>query len=595
MCGIAGFIGRGDTRDLARMSAALEHRGPDGYGEWTDPQHGFYLAVRRLAILDRESAAQPMRAPHQPIVVAYNGEIYNHAELRRELEQAGSRFVTNHSDTEVLLNGYREWGPALTTRLNGMWAFAIYDSCRHTLVLSRDRFGQKPLFYSAQNGTFAFASELTALLQHPAIDRSVSSLSVQKYFAYGFIPAPQSLYQHIFKLPAGCNLLVDTRTLATNVSRYWDFALEEDDSPDDARTESALAERLRFLLRDAVRRQFQADVPVGVFLSGGIDSSALSYFAAQQTPHPIDTFSIGFDHPAFDETDQALSVSALLGTRHTVKRLSSADARCVLPRIASVLDEPIGDSSIVSTHVLCEVARQKVTVALGGEGADELFGGYDPFRALRLARLYSQLVPKPVHRAIRLVAARLPSRSGYMPLDYRLTRMLRGLSYPPALWNPTWIGPLEPSELQDCFEDCASIESIYSEAIDLWDSSRQSGLVEKTMQFYVKLYFQDDILAKVDRAGMMNSLETKYLFKQAMRPLLPASIVDQRKHGFAVPMAQWLREGWLVPPTGTEPGGPRPEFVNRNLTAHRLGAENNAVFLWSLWLLRQILDARADL
>ena len=416
MCGIAGFVGCGDTEDLARMSEALRHRGPDGYGEWQDSARAIYIAVQRLAILDREHAAQPMCAPDGDLVVAYNGEIYNHGELRQQLEETGSRFFTHHSDTEVLLHAYREWGPALTDHLNGMWAFAIYDARRHSLFLSRDRFGQKPLFYTAQKRAFVFASEVTSLLQHRAVGRSISSSSVQKYFAYGFIPAPHSLYEQIFKVPAGCNLIVDTRTLAYRVARHWDFSLEE--AEDSSReTDEERADTLRVLLRQAVRRQLRSDVPVAVFLSGGIDSSSISYFAAREAPQPLETFSVGFEHSGFDESEQALRVSSLLGTHHTVKTLAVPEARCVLPRMASRLDEPIGDSSIVCTHLLCETARQQVPVALGGEGADELLGGYGPFRALGLARLYARITPKPIHRAIRMIAARVPSRTGYMTLD----------------------------------------------------------------------------------------------------------------------------------------------------------------------------------
>ena len=617
MCGIAGFIGRGESGDLARMSEPLRHRGPDGYGEWHDQDEGVHLAVRRLAVIDPAHAAQPFCSEDGSFVLAYNGEIYNHRELRRRLEQAGARFVTNHSDTEVLLHAYREWGPGMTAHLNGMWAFAIYDAARHSLFLSRDRFGQKPLFYSSQHGAFAFASELSGLLPHPSISRTLSALAVQKYLAYGFIPAPHSLYEQIFKLPAGCNLIVDTRTLACQVSRYWDFSMEPEETAEPA--VPALAEELRALLDQAVQRQMQSDVPLGVLLSGGIDSSAISYFAARHAGVPLPTFSVGFEHAGFDESAQAQRVASWLHTQHVSRTLSASEARRILPAIVSHLDEPLGDSSIICTYLLCETARSTVTVALGGEGADELFGGYDPFRVLNAARWYSHVAPKPVHAAIRLIAGRMPSRAGYMSLDYRLTRLLRGLSYQPALWNPVWIGGLEPSELAACFDEPLSPDSIYAEAIDLWDGCRQTGLIERSMQFYLKLYLQDDILTKVDRAGMMHSLEvrspyldidlidfvrrlpaslllrhgqTKYLFKEAMRPVLPAWIVDQPKHGFAVPMAQWLREDWLCR-DGLALRGLNEAFVNGKLQAHRQGTQNDAVFLWSLWLLARMTDARA--
>ena len=385
--------------------------------------------------------------------------------------------------------------------------------------------------------------------------------------------------------------------------------------------EPEIVDTLRALVREAVRRQMRADVPVGVFLSGGIDSSAISYFATRELERPVETFAVGFEQPEFDETRQALRASAALGTRHTTTVLSDTLAADALRQIASRLDEPIGDSSLVCTYALCEAARTRVIVALGGEGADELFGGYDPFRVLHLARLYSRVMPRPVHRAIRLLAARLPNRPGYMTGPYRLTRMLRGLTYGPPLWNPAWIGPLDPGDLAQCFDQADSLESVYSEAIELWDSCRACDLVERTRLFFVKLYLQDDILAKVDRAGMMNSLEvrtpfldldlvefvcrlpsslihrrgrTKYVFKEAMRPLLPSWIIDQPKHGFAVPMASWLKQDRLPLDLTALPPGIRAPFVERSIAAHRKGRENNSVFLWSLWLLMQTMRTRSD-
>jgi asparagine synthase (glutamine-hydrolysing) len=616
MCGIAGFVGNGDRGDLGRMSGALRHRGPDGCGEWQAANAPVYLAVRRLAVVDLGHAAQPFAAEDESAVLAFNGEIYNHTELRRQLQTLGARFVTDHSDTEVLLHGYRQWGTALTDRLNGMWAFAIYDPSRRRLFLSRDRFGQKPLFYSRQNGTFAFASELTSLLEHGSLRPAISALAVQKYFAYGFIPAPYSLYENVHKVPAGCNVTIDVRTLEQQTTRYWDFVGAPIDAP--VRRIADVADELRALLLQAVARQMQSDVPVGVFLSGGIDSSAIAYFAARANRVPVKTFSIGFEDGDFDESRHAARVAAWLGAHHTAKTLDAAEARRVLPDLASRLDEPICDGSMICTHLLCETARPEVTVALGGEGADELFAGYDPFRILSLARWYSRLMPRPVHHAICLAAAQLPSRTGYMSFDYRLTRLLRGLTSPAPLWNPAWIGALAPDDLQACFTDPVELETVYAEAIQLWDSIPNGDLVEKTRQFYVKLYFQDDILTKVDRAGMLNSLEvrspfldldlidfvrrlptrallhrgqTKYAFKEAMRSVLPAWIVDRTKHGFAVPMARWLHAEWLQVDGATLPAGIDAHFVRRKIEAHRRGRENNAVFLWGLWLLAHTTDA----
>ncbi len=618
MCGIAGFVGEGTAEDLCRMATALRHRGPDASGTWHDHACGVHLAVTRLAVVDLTGGAQPMTSDDGAIVVAFNGEIYNHAELRRDLERAGAVFASSHSDTEVLLKAYATWGEALTQRLDGMWAFAIYDARRGVVLLSRDRFGQKPLYYSRQQGTFAFASELGSLARHARITATVSSRSLQKYLAYGFIPAPHSLYAGIEKLPAGCSVTLDIASMSHRTARYWEYQLEPDDSAQ-GRDVPQACERLRSALERAVHRQSRADVPVGVFLSGGLDSAVVASFCAHARPG-VQTFSIAFDRPAFDESAQATRVARLLQTTHVTQAFEMADLPALAEHVAQRLDEPIGDSSLLCTHLLCASARRHVTVALGGEGADELFGGYDPFRALQVAQWYARVVPRPVHQAIRLAASALPAGTGYMPLDLRVNRMLRGLACRQALWNPVWIGPVDPAELAECIGGPVDIEAVYEEAIELWERSPQASPVERTLQFFARLYLQDDILPKVDRASMMSALEvrspyldgevvdiarrlptelkvrrgtTKYLLKEAMRPLLPSWIVDQPKHGFAVPMAAWLREHDLPLQTDGLPRDIDAAFVRRKARAHRAGTENNAIFLWSVWLLAQSNASRA--
>ena len=588
------------------------HRFPDNEGLWSDQGLGVYLGHRRLSILDLVGGNQPMWTSDGKLGVICNGEIYNHLELRQKLQKKGHVFATDHSDTEVLLHGFREWGTDLPNWLNGMWAFAIYDRTRKILFLSRDRFGKKPLFYTLQNRTFAFASELTALIQHSHIESFVSQRSLKKYFAYGYIPAPSSFYAHIHKLPGGHNLIFDLNDFSLKVWKYWDFVLEPFESIP-KNPEEEWGEQLRELLRKAVKRRLMSDVPLGVFLSGGIDSSLITAFAAQILGgEKLKTFSIGFQEESFDESRYAQNVAKLFKTEHHLEMLSMEQARNLLPEIIARLDEPMGDSSLLPTYLLCRETRKHVTVALGGDGGDELFAGYDPFQALRLAELYSKLVPRPVHRAIRMAVSLLPVSHRNMSLDFKLKRTLRGLSYPKHLWNSVWLGPLEPKDLDELFQEPTDIEDIYSEAIEYWEACSQDNLVDKTLQFYTKLYLQDDIMVKADRASMMNSLEvrapfldielvdfvrripwqykyrngrTKYILKKALEPVLPHEILYRPKKGFGVPIGKWFRDGCLAFDGCKCPGMIDSRFIARKEEQHRHGRMDQRAFLWNVWLL----------
>ena len=553
------------------MNARLARRGPDGEGVYADPAAGVHLAHRRLAIIDLEGGRQPMATADGDLVVTYNGEIYNHEALRSRLEARGHRFATDHSDTEVLLHGWREWGEELPTHLSGMWAFALYDKHRGTLFCCRDRFGKKPFFYAARPGFFAFASELSALIAHPALaGATVSRAALRKYFAYGFIPAPNALYAGTHKLPGGESLLVDVRDGAVARRRWWSFCLEPDESLV-AAGEERMAARVLELLDAAVARRLMSDVPLGVFLSGGVDSSAVTALAARHAPD-VAAFSIGFDDPAFDESAMAREAAACCRVAHHVATLTLGDALALMPGIVGRLDEPMGDVSLIPTALLCRETRKHVTVALGGDGADELFAGYDPFKAIRAAQCYCRLAPKPLHAALALFAARLPVGHGYMAMSFKINRFLRGLSHPAKLWNPVWLGPLDPDGIAALFREPVDPEELYSEAIEVFDACPSRDMVDKTMEFYTRLYMQDDILVKTDRAGMMHSLEvrapfldgeltdyvrriphrfkfrngtTKYILKKALEPLLPRPVIYRKKQGFGVPVGRWLAEGLL--------------------------------------------------
>jgi len=611
MCGITGFVGKGNMDDVQRMTACLVHRGPDDEGIWYNTDEQVYLGHRRLSIIDISGGQQPMWTTDGLLGIVFNGEIYNHVELRKRLKTEGYHFVTDHSDTEVLLHGYRAWGLDLPNKLNGMWAFALYDRSNRVLFCSRDRFGKKPFFYSQQNGTFAFASELSAMARHPQLTTRLSNLALQKYFAYGYIPAPYSIYEDIYKLPAGHSLIYQIDTNEIKLKKYWDFVLEPfDHLPKNPELE--WGEQLRDLLDQAVQRRLMSDVPLGVFLSGGVDSSAIAALMSQHLGgKEVHTFSIRFTEPDFDESRYAARVANFLGTQHHVETLSLEKSQKLLPTIISNLDEPMGDSSLLPTYLLCRFARQQVTVALGGDGGDELFAGYDPFRALRWAQLYNKLIPKKIHEGIRMLFARLPVSHRNMSLDFKVKRTLQGLSYPSHLWCPVWMATLTPTELTELFEEPVSLEEIYSEAILQWESCQQPHLVDKTLQFYTKLYLQDDILVKLDRASMMVSLEgrspfldaelvdfvrkipsnykfrngqTKYLLKKALKPLLPQEIIYRSKKGFGVPIGKWFSQQQLtVDNTSTLPLNQK--MIQTKMDEHLQHRVDQRAFLWNMWIL----------
>jgi len=340
------------------------------------------------------------------LTILFNGEIYNSGELRRELEALGARFVTDHSDTEVLLHGWRQWGADLQNRLNGMWAFVIYDRRSNSVFMSRDRFGKKPLFFFAGPKIFVFASELTALREHPAVPATIDELALRKYFAYGYVPAPRTFLKGVSKLPGGHSLTLNLSDLSCHIESYWHYRADIDER---LTNESELTEQFLALSDQAVQRRLVADVPVGCFLSGGIDSSFITALATRHAGNDrIKAFSIGFEEASFDETRYARQVAAHVGAEHDVQTLSVDRALEILPELAARMDEPIADSSILPTFLLCAHARRSVTVALGGDGADELLAGYDPFRALRFARWYESVVPRPVHRGVSMLVAKMP-------------------------------------------------------------------------------------------------------------------------------------------------------------------------------------------
>ena len=616
MCGIAGFFGTGSGDDLVAMVRAEIHRGPDDEGLYADAELPLHLGFRRLTIRDATGGAQPMWNDERSIGIVFNGEIYNHVELRAELEKRGHRFRSSHSDTEVLVHGYAEWGAALPERLNGMFAFAAYDARKKTLFLARDRFGEKPLFYYTGRGLFAFASELYALVQHSGIEARPDVRALRKLFAFGYIPAPGALYEGCAKLPAGHSLELDLRSGAAPKLRcFWRFAVE----PDDAigrRGEPALIEELRELIMQAVGRRLVSDVPLGMFLSGGIDSSViLAALVRQRDPKSVKAFTIGFTEPSFDESAYARTVADHLGVDHQLRVLDMEKARDLIPDVLGRLDEPSGDPSLLPTYMLSAFTREQVTVALSGDGGDELFAGYDPFDALAPGALYQKFVPPPIHRLLRAAAERLPRSGKNMSFDFKLRRTLAGLSYPQNLWAPVWMSPLEPEFFGDLFGGNVRVEDVYEDVIATWEGCASTDPADRLMEYFTRFYLQDDILAKTDRASMMTSLESravfldndlvefarrlprhlkyrngarKYLLRRVAETWLPESITARRKKGFGIPTAQWLKTIPAEPPL-TPVAGLSTEFARKAWADHRAGRADRRLFLWTWMSLQHVL------
>lgn len=604
MCGIAGFLGTGDHVDIERMTRALAHRGPDDEQFYTDPINRLFFGFRRLSVLDHAGGRQPMQTADGNLTLIFNGEIYNHRELRHELEVRGHRFTSDHADTEVILHGYREWRDELPLRLNGMFAFAVYDCAKGTVFLARDRFGEKPLFIYRTPGLFAFASELSAITTHTAIDRTWNATALQKYFAYGYFPASSTPFTGVEKLPAGHRLVVRLADGAVSRSAYWSFHLQPDSQ---LSNEKQLAEELRDHLSTAVARRLQADVPLGILLSGGIDSSAIVALAAEnQDAADLSTFSIAFDEPSYDESAHARCVAQHIGTRHRVQRCSLDQMRDQIPSLLARIDEPLGDSSLLPTHQVCAFARKHVTVALSGDGGDELFAGYDPFRALGLSHVYQRLVPGGLHRWIAALIGRLPMSDSNMSLDFKLRRTLRGLNHRPALWNPIWMAPLAPNEIAELFAMPTDPEELYAEAITAWNACDSENTIDRTSEFFTRLYLQDDILTKSDRASMTESLElrapfldndlvdfatrlpahmkyrhgrTKHILRRAVARDLPSDIITRPKKGFGIPLSSWLRD--LPAPQGGQSELPLDEnWLATRWAEHR---ERRADWRHALW------------
>jgi asparagine synthase (glutamine-hydrolysing) len=599
ICGIASRFGAADADRLAAMSSALVHRGPDSGGEYVGGPVA--LAARRLSIIDLAGGDQPMTSTDGSCVVVQNGEIYNYPELRQELERDGHSFRT-HCDTEIHLHLYERHGPEYVRRLRGMFAVAIWDTRVQRLVLARDRYGIKPLYYRDAGDTLEFASEVRAL---PRGEIDLDAL--EAFLAFNSIPAPYSIFRDTRKLPAG-HVLVWTQDGGVTIDRYarpGPVPVEELRGDDEAE----LVEELRGRLRDSVRAHLLSDVPVGVLLSGGVDSAVLAALAAQETTDAVHTFTIGFRERSFDERDDARLVAERYGTNHH-ELLVQPDPKLLLPALAEAFDEPFADSSALPTYLVSQLAARHVKVALSGEGGDELFGGYYTYAADLLADRVA-----PLARLARPLVERLPSSSARASFDYKAKRFVRSAQLPPLERHHGWKEIFSPdmrAELRgtaSAFDPVDIYRARYAETAGAEPLARLQDVD-------FGIYLVDDLLVKTDRASMAHSLEArvpfldsvvtnfafalparhkvrglskKVLLRKAAAPLVPREIIHGRKRGFSIPAAAWLRgelepfaRATLSPETLRSQGFFQPAPVTRLLDEHVAGAQDWSRQLWGL-------------
>jgi asparagine synthase (glutamine-hydrolysing) len=626
MCGIAGLFHLTtpkpvDPTRVERMCDALVHRGPDGSGVWTAP--GVGLGFRRLAIIDLAGSPQPMHAADGRAVLVFNGEIYNFRELRRELEAGGAKFRTD-GDGETIIAAYQRWGVDCLSRLHGMFAFALYDLDQRTLLLARDRLGVKPLFTARlSDGSLAFASELKGLLAHPLLRREPNLQAVEDYMTWGYVPDHTSLLQGVEKLPAGHYQILRHDAEPGKPVRWWDVSFAERRKGSEADLQAELLHHLR----EAVTSRMVADVPLGAFLSGGVDSSAVVALMAEASREPVRTCSIGFDEAALDETAYAEQVAQLFATNHQSRRVDSSDF-ADLDRLAGIFDEPFADASALPTLRVCEVARESVTVALSGDGADEAFAGYRRQVFHAGEERVRGLLPLGFRRSVFGALGRVYPKADWAPRPLRAKSTLQALATSGSEAYARAVAICSPELREQLYSpEFMRSRGVYR-AEQRWietmaSAEARSGL-DRAQYADLMFWLPGDILTKVDRTSMAVSLEAreplldhrliefaatlpekmrvhrgegKWLMKRTMRRFLPDEILHRPKQGFVTPIAQWLRGPLAGAARAIANSAPLARsgwfdavHIGHLAEAHIAGRSDHSRVLWQLLMLDRSLQ-----
>ncbi|HJS73121.1 MAG TPA: asparagine synthase (glutamine-hydrolyzing), partial [Vicinamibacteria bacterium] len=602
-----------DRAVLDAMSRSIAHRGPDDDGSFVDA--GLGLAVRRLSIIDVEGGHQPISNEDGSLWIVFNGEIYNHESLRQLLAKLGHRFQTR-ADTEVVVHAYEEFGADAVRYLNGMFAFAIWDARARKLFLARDRFGIKPLYYTLAGDELIFASELKAILAHPRVERRIDFVALNEYLSFEYVPTPRTIFRDIRKLPPAHTLTYSVK--GPELSRYWDLSLRKSESRPPVSWRE-YRERLRHELAEAVRKEMVSDVPLGVLLSGGLDSTTVLAMMARSSERRVKSFSIAFEEKSFDESRFARLAATKLGSEHHELTVTSSMMAELVPRLMDVIDEPFADSSIVPTYFLSRFAREQVKVVLGGDGGDEMFAGYPTLQAHRVVEYYEGWVPFFLRATVvPRIIDRLPVSKDNISFDFKARRFISGRGVPVASRHHRWLGAFVPQEKRSLF-----VPELVQDDVDTYEVAYEHQrhcdareTMNQLLYLDQKLYLEGDILTKVDRASMAASLEvrvpflnaslaeyvaeiphglklrgltTKFVLKKAMAGLVPAEILNRPKKGFNVPVGYWiegsLRElvrDQLAPEKLKREGFFEPAYVEKLLREHAQGVRDHRKLLWTL-------------
>jgi asparagine synthase (glutamine-hydrolysing) len=635
MCGIVGYLNLNGApldpshRTIDSMCRVIEHRGPDEKGMTvTGP---VALGMTRLSIIDLATGQQPILNEDKTIWIVFNGEIYNFQELQPQLRKKGHKLATN-SDTEVIVHLYEEYGVDCLQYLEGMFAFALWDQNKQRLFLARDRMGEKPLHWAIFDGQFVFGSEIKGLLDHPAAKRELNPVALRQYLALEYVPAPETMFQGIHKLKPAHYMIVENGQVS--IKNYW----RPEIAPSPIGEDEAV-ERFLHLLHRTVKLTMISDVPLGVFLSGGIDSSGVAAVAAQHSPQPLKTFSIGFADPSYDETQYARMVANHIGADHSVVEFSPHLALSTMEELLNYIDEPLADASILPTFFLSKMTKRNVTVALSGDGGDELFGGYPTYQAHQLAAVWMKLPQFLRHGVLNPLINSLPVSLNNLSFDFKARRFISAAEETPFVRHLRWMGsiPLHQHRYllhQEIIESAAQIsgqndgDTAYSTELnrpeelrmlshlDYFANPSNQDVADAMMRLDLSSYLPEDLLVKSDRASMAASLEvripflsypmvefalslpsslkvrgslTKYLPKKALAPLLPAKILQRQKKGFGIPVAKWinadfrvmadelLNEGYLV-----KQGIFNQSYITKLLLEHRGGVADRRKELWTL-------------
>ena len=618
MCGICGIVGTNTLRPidrdiLLRMTQIMEHRGPDDHGIYVGEHVG--LGSRRLSIIDLAGGRQPIANEDETMWIVFNGEIYNYRELRAYLQKRGHTFRTL-SDTEVILHLYEEFGADCVHRLNGIFAFAIWDTRREEIVIARDRMGIKPLYYTEMANQLVFGSEMKVVLAHPDVARDIDLISLNEYLTFEYVPSPRTIIRNVYRLEPGHILRYNAHGL--HIQRYWDVSLARSESRPPVHWRDH-ASNLCDTLKAAVRQELVSDVPVGVLLSGGIDSSTIAALMVESYPGTVDSFSIGFEEASFDESRYARLAAEHLGTRHHELVFTSGMVAEMVLTITDFLDEPFGDSSLIPTFLLSQFAREHVKVVLGGDGGDELFAGYPTLVAHRLIEYYERIVPwfMRAYGAPRLLDS-MPVSFSNISFDFRVRRFIAGRGVSLQARHHRWLGSFVDDQKSLLLQDWIKpvLRDTYAQAYAHARECDARLPLNQVLYDDIKMYLEGDILFKVDRASMAASLEVrvpflnrdvvdfvaelplelklrrltgKYLLKKSVERILPREIIKRPKKGFNMPVAQWLTSElrdlvlYLLSEVRiTQQGLFNYAYVRQTIDEHLSHQRDNRKLLWTL-------------